>query len=99
LQCCPIFVYLFPVVSSLSYGFTGLPITFEYCCRQSIHCSSSPELKPIEKIKYKITTKSRTELRLLEPLLIANYSRLFQRQALLAAILLLALVLLFAAII
>ena len=49
----------------------------------------APELKPIEKLNYKITTKSRTELRLLEPLLIANYSRLFQRPALFAAILLL----------
>jgi len=50
----------------------------------------APELKPIEKLKYKITTKSSTEFRPPEPLLIVNYSRLLQRQALLAAILLLA---------
>ena len=41
------------------------------------------------KIKYKITTKSPTEFRPPKPLLIVNYSRLFQRPALLAAILLL----------
>jgi len=39
----------------------------------------APELKPIEKLKYKITTKSPKEFRPPEPLLIANYSRLFQR--------------------
>jgi len=49
----------------------------------------APELKPIEKLKYKITTKSPKEFRPPKPLLIANCSRLFQRQALLAAILLL----------
>jgi len=54
----------------------------EFIARQA------PELKPIEKLKYKITTKSPKEFRPLEPLLIANCSRLFQRQALLAAILL-----------
>jgi len=50
----------------------------------------APELKPIEKLNYKITTKSPTEFRPPEPLLIENCSRLFQLQALpLAAILLL----------
>jgi len=49
----------------------------------------APELKPIKKLKYKITTKSPKEFCPLEPLLIANCSRLFQRPALLAAILLL----------
>ena len=39
----------------------------------------APELKPIEKLNYKITTKSQTESRPPEPLLIANCSRLFQR--------------------
>jgi len=48
----------------------------------------APELKPIEKLKYKITTKSPTEFRPPKPLLIANCSRLFQRPSLLAAILL-----------
>jgi|GEM_PF-2591829 len=48
-----------------------------------------PIQMPIEKLNYKITTKSSKEFRPLEPLLIANCSRLFQRQALLAAILLL----------
>jgi len=48
-----------------------------------------PELKPIEKLKYKITTKSPKDFRPPEPLLRVNRSRLFQRQALLAAILLL----------
>jgi len=33
------------------------------------------ELKPIEKLKYKITTKSPIEFRPPEPKLIANYSR------------------------
>jgi len=37
------------------------------------------ELKPIEKLKYKITTKSPTEFRPPKPLLIANCCRLFQR--------------------
>jgi hypothetical protein len=37
------------------------------------------ELKPIEKLKHKITTKSPTEFRPPEPLLIVNYSRLFER--------------------
>jgi len=46
----------------------------------------APELKPIEKQKYKFTIKSPTEFRPPEPLLIANRSRLFQCQALLAAI-------------
>jgi hypothetical protein len=36
----------------------------------------APELKPIEKLKYKITTKSPTEFRPPELLLIVNYSRL-----------------------
>jgi len=54
----------------------------EFIARQA------PELKPIEKLKYKITKKSSIEFRPPEPLLIANCSRLFQRQALLAAILL-----------
>jgi len=44
------------------------------------------ELKPIKKLKYKITTKSQIDIRPPEPLLIANCSRLFQRPALLAAI-------------
>jgi len=55
----------------------------EFIARQAL------ELKPIEKLKYKITTKSPIEFRPPEPLLIVNCSRLFQRQALLAAILLL----------
>ncbi len=46
----------------------------------------APELKPIEKLKYKLTTKSQIDIRQPEPLLIANCCRLFQR--LLAAILL-----------
>ncbi len=53
----------------------------------------APELKPIEKLKYKITTKSPKELRPPEPKLIVNRCRLFQCQALLAAILLLVAVL------
>jgi len=48
----------------------------EFIARQA------PELKPIEKLKYKITTKSPKEFRPPEPLLIANCSRFFQRQAL-----------------
>jgi hypothetical protein len=32
----------------------------------------APELKPIEKLNYKITTKSQIELRPPEPMLIAN---------------------------
>ena len=55
----------------------------EFIARQA------PELKPIEKLKYKITTKSPIDIRPPEPPLIANLSRLFQCQALLAAILLL----------
>jgi len=35
----------------------------------------APELKPIEKLKYKITTKSPKEFRPPEPLLIVNRSR------------------------
>jgi len=35
----------------------------------------APELNPIEKLNYKITTKSPTEFRPPEPLLIANRSR------------------------
>jgi len=61
----------------------GIAAGREFIARQA------PELKPIEKLKYKITTKSPTELRPPEPLLIVSCSRLFQRQALLAAILLL----------
>jgi len=56
----------------------------EFIARQAL------ELKPIEKLKYKIKTKSPTEFRPPEPKLIENCSRLFQCQALLAAILLLA---------
>jgi len=41
----------------------------EFIARQA------PELKPIEKLKNKITTKSPTEFRPPEPLLIANRSR------------------------
>jgi len=41
----------------------------EFIARQA------PELKPIEKLKYKITTKSPTEFRPPEPLLIVNRSR------------------------
>jgi len=63
---------------------SGIAAGREFIARQA------PELKPIEKLNYKITTKSPTEFRPPEPLLIANCSRLFQRQALLAAILLLA---------
>jgi len=59
----------------------------EFIARQA------PELKPIEKLKNKITTKSQIDIRPPEPLLIANCSRLVQRQALLAAILLLCAVL------
>jgi len=62
----------------------GIAAGREFIARQA------PELKPIKKLKYKITTKSPTEFRPLEPLLIVNCSRLLQRQALLAAILLLA---------
>jgi hypothetical protein len=50
--------------------------------------SRAPELKPIEKLKNKITTKSQIDIRPPELLLIANCSRLFQRQGLIAAILL-----------
>jgi len=71
-----------------------LRLTFEYCCRQGFIARQAPELKPIEKLKYKRTTKSQIELRPPEPLLIANRSQLFQRQALLAAILLLVAVIL-----
>jgi len=66
----------------------GIAAGREFIARQA------PELKPIEKLKNKITTKSQIDIRPPEPLLIANYSRLFQRQAMLAAILLLAVVLL-----
>jgi len=66
----------------------GIAAGREFIARQA------PELKLIEKLKYKITTKSPIEFRPPEPLLIVNRSRLFQRQALLAAILLLAVVLL-----
>ena len=51
------------------------------------------ETKPVEKLMYKIITKSPTEFRSPEPLLIVNCCRLFQGPALLAAILLLAVVL------
>jgi hypothetical protein len=40
-----------------------------------------PERLPIEKLKLKLPTKSHIVIRLLEPLLIANYSRLIFRQA------------------
>jgi hypothetical protein len=40
-----------------------------------------PERQPIEKLKLKLPTKSHIVIRLLEPLLIANYSRLLFRQA------------------
>jgi len=59
---------------------SGIAAGMEFIARQA------PELKPIEKLKHKITTKSPTEFRPPELLLIANCSRLFQRQALLAAI-------------
>jgi len=60
----------------------------EFIARQA------PEPKPIEKLKYKITYKSPIEFRPPEPLLIATCRLLFQGQALLAIILLLAVVLL-----
>jgi hypothetical protein len=47
----------------------------------------APELKPIEKLKYKLITKSQIDIHPSELLLIVNCSRLFQRPALLAAIL------------
>ena len=52
--------------------------------------SQAPVLKPIKKLKYKITTKSASEFRQPKPLLIAICSRLLIRPAPLAAILLLA---------
>jgi len=54
----------------------GIAAGREFIARQAL------ELKPIEKLKYKITTKSPTEFRPPELLLIVNCSRLFQRQAL-----------------
>jgi len=61
----------------------GIAAGREFIARQAL------ELKPIEKLRYKITTKSQIDVRPLEPLLIENCSRLFKRPALLAAILLL----------
>jgi len=69
---------------------------FRYYCQRSgiaagreFIARQARELKTIEKLKFKLTTKSQIKIRPPEPLLIANRSRLFQRQALLAAILLL----------
>jgi len=47
----------------------GIAAGKEFIARQA------PELKPIEKLKYKITTKSPKEFRPPEPLLIEDYSR------------------------
>jgi len=41
-----------------------LQVTFTACCCAGIHLMSSPELKPIEKLKLKLTTISQVELRL-----------------------------------
>jgi len=61
--------------------------------RQACHYQSSiaagrkfiagqaPELNPMQKVKYTVTTKSQMDIRLPEPLLIPNCSRLFQRPA------------------
>jgi len=54
---------------------SGIAAGREFIARQA------PELKPIEKLKYKITTKSPKEFRPPEPLLIAKCSRLLQRPA------------------
>ena len=62
-------------------------MSFNFCQRSSIAAGrefiarQAPELKLIEKIKFKITTKSPKEFRPPEPLLIVNYSRLLQRPA------------------
>jgi len=56
-------------------------MSFNFCQRSSIAAGrefiarQAPELKPIEKLKNKITTKSQIDIRPPEPLLIANYSR------------------------
>jgi len=60
----------------------SLPTTLSIAAGREFIARQAPELMPIEKLNYTITTKSPKEFRPPEPLLIANYSRLFQRQAL-----------------
>ena len=55
-------------------------MSFNFCQRSSIAAGrefiarQAPELKPIEKLKNEITTKSQIDIRPPEPMLIANYS-------------------------
>ena len=70
-------------------------INVVYCCRQGIHCLSSPGNEADWKTKVQDSNESQIDICLPEPLLIVNWSRLFQRHALLAAMLLLAAALLY----